>query len=70
MFEKFQSPAVYIIIQAILAHYASGRVIGVTLDIGDGVAHAMPFYQGEENDWLPLASIHCHYHVEASVSKF
>lgn len=45
-FETFQVPAFYVQIQAILSLYASGRTTGVVLDVGDGVAHALPVYEG------------------------
>ena len=46
MFEKFGVPASYVAVQAVLALYASGRTTGVVLDIGDGVAHTVPIYEG------------------------
>eukprot|EP01114_Cavostelium_apophysatum_P013876 TRINITY_DN3459_c0_g1_i1.p1 TRINITY_DN3459_c0_g1~~TRINITY_DN3459_c0_g1_i1.p1 ORF type:complete len:1054 (+),score=286.64 TRINITY_DN3459_c0_g1_i1:176-3337(+) len=46
MFEKFQVPALYVQVQAVLALYASGRTTGTVLDIGDGVAHTVPIYEG------------------------
>lgn len=45
-FETFNSPALYLSIQAILALYASGRTTGVVLDSGDGVTHVVPVYNG------------------------
>jgi centractin len=45
-FETFNVPAMFISIQAVLALYASGRTTGVVLDVGDGVAHTVPVYEG------------------------
>mmetsp|Transcript_92971 Transcript_92971/g.161585 ORF Transcript_92971/g.161585 Transcript_92971/m.161585 type:complete len:403 (+) Transcript_92971:46-1254(+) len=46
MFETFNVPAVYISLQAVLSLYASGRTTGTVLDIGDGVSHTVPVYEG------------------------
>merc|ERR1712212_439812 len=45
-FETFNCPAMYVCIQAVLSLYASGRTTGLVLDTGDGVAHAVPIYEG------------------------
>merc|ERR1712042_201957 len=45
-FEVFNAPAMYVCIQAVLSLYASGRTTGLVLDIGDGVSHAVPIYEG------------------------
>jgi centractin len=46
LFETFNVPAVYMAVQATLSLYAAGRTTGVVLDVGDGVSHAVPVYEG------------------------
>jgi actin len=46
MFETFNVGGLYIAIQGILSLYASGRTTGLVLDIGDGVTHTIPVYEG------------------------
>lgn len=45
-FETFRCPALFFSPQATLSLYASGKTTGVVLDVGDGVAHAAPVYEG------------------------
>lgn len=46
MFETFGVPAMFVINPAILSLYATGRTTGLVVDIGDGVAHIVPIYEG------------------------
>ena len=45
-FETFRAPAVFFAPPAVLSLYASGRTTGVVLDVGEGVAHCVPVYEG------------------------
>lgn len=47
MFEKFNVPALYVNIQAILSLYSTGRTTGIVMDSGDGVSHVVPVYEGQ-----------------------
>lgn len=46
MFETFNVDGLYIAIQGVLSLYSSGRTTGTVLDIGDGVTHTIPIYDG------------------------
>ncbi|MFE3938014.1 actin, cytoplasmic 2, partial [Streptomyces goshikiensis] len=46
MFETFNVPAYYTSIAEVLALYASGRTTGLVVDIGSGVTHTVPIYEG------------------------
>ncbi|CAF4399734.1 unnamed protein product, partial [Rotaria magnacalcarata] len=36
----------YVAIQPVLTFYASGRIAGIVLEIGDGVSATVPIFQG------------------------
>eukprot|EP01120_Amphizonella_sp_Union-15-10_P008650 TRINITY_DN314_c0_g1_i1.p1 TRINITY_DN314_c0_g1~~TRINITY_DN314_c0_g1_i1.p1 ORF type:complete len:437 (-),score=79.96 TRINITY_DN314_c0_g1_i1:112-1422(-) len=46
MFETFNTPGLFIAIQAVLSLYAAGRTTGIVLDSGDGVSHTVPIVEG------------------------
>ncbi len=46
MFEIFNVPALYFAIPAVLSLYASGRTTGCVVDIGAGVSHIIPIFEG------------------------
>jgi centractin len=45
-FESMRVPALYFSPPSVLSLYASGRTTGVVLDVGEGVTHAVPVYEG------------------------
>lgn len=45
-FETFRAPALFFSPPSVLSLYASGRTTGVVLDIGEGVTHCVPVYEG------------------------
>jgi actin beta/gamma 1 len=52
MFEKFNTPAFYVSIQAVLTIFSSGRHAGVVVDSGDGVTHIVPVEGSKLNIYL------------------
>ncbi|KAL0593037.1 Actin, cytoplasmic 2 [Plecturocebus cupreus] len=55
MFETFNTPAIYVAIQAVLSLYASDHTTDIMMDFGDGVTHTVPIYEGCA---LPDAILH------------
>jgi actin-related protein len=45
-FESYGVPAFYMGIQGVLSLFASGKTSGVVLDIGDGISHVLPVFEG------------------------
>jgi actin len=46
MFESFNTPGIYIAIQAVLSLYSAGKTTGIVMDSGDGVTHFVPIFEG------------------------
>jgi actin-related protein len=46
LFEKFQVPAMYVAITAVLSLYATGRTTGIVFHSDGGVSHTVPIYEG------------------------
>ena len=54
MFETFNTPAMYVAIQAVMSLYASGRYSGIIIDSGFGLTSITPVF---ENTLFPRATI-------------
>ncbi|ESO84254.1 hypothetical protein LOTGIDRAFT_155589 [Lottia gigantea] len=46
MFEKYEVPAYYMILQSILTQYSCGRVSSIMVEVGGGITHILPIYEG------------------------
>jgi len=46
LFDEFKVPALFVQIQAVLSLYEGGKTEGVVVDIGDGVSHTVPVFDG------------------------
>ena len=46
MFEAYDVPAVYLMIDAVLSLYATGKTNGLVYSVGEGVAHSVPVKEG------------------------
>jgi actin-related protein len=46
MFETFNTPAMYVAVQAVLSLFAAGRMSGLVVEAGDGVTHSVPICEG------------------------
>ena len=66
MFETFNTPAMYVAIQAVLSLFSSGCTTGIVVDSGDGVSHSVPIYEGYH---LPDATLFLKQLILSILSK-
>ena len=74
MMELFNVPALYLQIQSILALFANNKTTGIVVDIGDGVSHSVPVYNGSAISHatfrLDLAGRGAHFKNQFNVLRF
>lgn len=58
MFEKFNTPAIYIANQAVLALLSTRCMTGIVLNSGFGISHSVPIYQGHA---IPYANMRLNF---------
>ena len=46
MFRTFKVPSLAIANQAVLSLFSTGRTTGIVLEVGEGVTHAVPVFEG------------------------
>lgn len=58
MFEKFNTPAIFIANQAVLALLSTRCMTGIVLNSGFGISHSVPIYQGHA---IPYATMRLNF---------